>query len=153
MTSEQLKIGVKKSPGHPGKFLEQLERSYVLAWLINRSSRSTPEHQKCCTYHATKSIRHEVIQSGMTAGQIDLMPFIQNTYQQRTGKRCDYHARTLQSAGMSNSEGKNGEGNSMKKFIPWRGNQIYSNRLRSQKKQIEYHYQNKHCRCDAQVVR
>lgn len=122
----------------------------MVAKLAMRISRSTPEYQKCYTCEAANHIRQQVIQTWLTTWKIDLMPLIQSANQQCASHCNDQPARSLQSACQSDTTGKNGEGCSMKKFIPWCGNQIDGNRLRSPKKQIQNQRQNQHRGCDTQ---
>ncbi len=143
----------KRVPDHSTESQEWIDHGYKLVRLTVLGEGFFSKQQECCTYQATNRIRHKVIPSGMTAREIELMPFIKNACQQGTGKGYDHHARTLQPAGEADSESKDGEGNAMQKFVPWRRNQIDSNRLRTPKKQIEYHRHNQNCRRDAQAVR
>ncbi len=153
MTSDRLKMKTKRVPDHSTKSQGWIEQGDTLMRLTVLIGGSFSKKQECCTYQATNPIGHEIIPSGMPAREIKLMPFIHYPDQQRSQKSCNHHARALQPAGQSDSESKDGVGSAMHKFVPWRRNQIDSNRLRTQKKQIEYHPQNQNCRRDSQVTR
>ena len=112
-----------------------------------------PHRQQCRAYHAANHIRQQVIPASMPSGQIHLMPLIQHAYKQRSGNRNGQHAPAMQPAGQPNPAGKQGKNNAMNQFVPWYGNQIHSNRLCSQKKQVEYDSQHQQHGCDAQVAR
>ena len=153
MTSDRLIMETKRVLGHSVESQKRIELGYTQMRLTVLAERSFSKKQECCTRKATNPIRDKIIPSGMTTWQVDLMPFIQHTYQKCTKKSCNNHARTLQSAGQSDSASKDGEGNAMKKFVPWSRNEVDGNRLRTPKKQIEYHPQNQNCSRDAQVAR
>lgn len=143
---------VEQRKKHLVEFREWLGQGYMSVWLTVPFRLFAPEYQKCYTYETANRIRQQVIPTGMTTRKIDLMPLIQHTDQQCADNCDDQPARPLQSAGQSDTTGKHGEGYSMKKFIPWCGNQIDGNRLRSPKKQIQNYHHNQHRSCDTQEV-
>ena len=143
----------KQRKGHSAKFMGWFEREYMLVWLTVPSRRSVPEHQKCCTYQAANRIRQQVTPTGMVTRKVKLMPLFQYTYQQRASNCNNQPARTLQSADQSDTTGKNGEDRAMKELIQRCWEQIDDSRLRSSKKQIQFHSHHQKRSRDSQVIR
>jgi hypothetical protein len=108
--------------------------------------------QQCRTNDAAYHIRSQIIPSRITAGQVHLMPLIKRADQQGAGSRDYQLGPPMQPATHTHSPSQQGKDSSVNQFIPWRGHQIYSNRLCPKHQQAEDNTQRQQQSCDAAVT-
>ena len=105
------------------------------------------------TNDAASHICNQIIPSRLSSGQVGLMPFIQRPHKQCRGKPDNQPAPILQPACQPHPACEQGKNTSMNQFVPWRGDQIHSNRMCSQYKQAQHNPQRQQHGCSSHMAR